>query len=394
MARDADGAATGEIRRLDGAAVEHLQAENHNPTSHQEPAPLIFADPASLALARLLARIGPSDMPVMITGGAGSGKGTVARRIHHSSGRPGTLLSVNCSALAAQTATREVEANGVQPGAANSDSEHWFEAARHGTLFLDEIADLPAAFQGQLLRQLRAQEAERLGSRDPPPAQVRLVAATSVDLGEAVAAGHFRLELFYRLNVGQVRLLPLRDRRGDIPALADHFMRIHSRRLNLPAPRLDRDAMNALTRHSWPGNVRELENVIRFALLVSPERELRVEHLKLPGAPAPPHAPDGAHIPAGQHQVTTDQTSPGTTESTPSDLRQLLAAIFQAPGHRLLDELEKEIVGGAFRFTGLNQVRTAALLGVSRNVLRTLLRKHALFDVRHRRSRGPIRTER
>lgn len=394
MAQDAESAPTGEIRRLDGAAVERLQAGGHNPTSHQEPAPLIFADPASLALARLLARIGPSDMPVMITGDAGSGKGAVARRIHHSSGRPGTLLSVNCSAFAAQTTTREVEATGVQPNTVNSDSKHWFEAARHGTLFLDEIADLPAAFQGQLLRHLRAQEAERVGPRDPPPAEVRLIAATSVDLGEAVAAGHFRLELFYRLNVGQVRLLPLRDRRGDIPALAEHFLRIHSRRLNLPAPRLDRDAMNALTHHSWPGNVRELENVIRFALLVSSERELRVEHLKLNGAPAAPHAPEEAHRPPRERQATTDQASPGTSESTPGGLRALLTAIFQAPGHRLLDELEKEIVGGAFRFTGLNQVRTAALLGVSRNVLRTLLRKHGLFDVRHRGSRGPIRTER
>ena len=358
------------------------------------PMPLIFADAASLGLAKLLARIGPSDVPVMITGDAGTGKGAVARRIHHSSGRPGALLSVNCSALAGQMATCEIETAGVQTSAVNSDSEHWFEAARHGTLFLDEIADLPAPFQVQLLRLLRAQEAERGGSREPPPAEVRLVAATSVDLGEAVAAGHFRLELFYRLNVGQVRLLPLRERRGDVAALAEHFLRLHSRRLNLPAPRLGRDAMNALAQHSWPGNVRELENVIRFALLVSSEQELRVEHLKLNGAFALSRAPYGPQTAAGEHPVSTGETSPDTTESTVSDLARLLTAIFQAPGHRLLDELEKEIVGEAFRFTGLNQVKTAALLGVSRNVLRTLLRKHGLFAVRHRTSCRSIKPER
>ena len=113
MAQDADSAPTEEIRRRDGTAVERLQAGGHNPTSHQEPAPLIFADPASLALARLLARIGPSDMPIMITGDAGSGKGAVARRIHHSSGRPGTLLSVNCSALAGQMEPRRVDTSEI-----------------------------------------------------------------------------------------------------------------------------------------------------------------------------------------------------------------------------------------------------------------------------------------
>jgi DNA-binding NtrC family response regulator len=261
------------------------------------------------------------------------------------------------------------------PGAGAVRSARWFEAARHGTLFLDEIADLPAILQGQLLRQLQEQEAAQAGSHDLVRTDVRLIAATRVDLGEAVSAGHFRLELFYRLNVGQVRLRPLRERRADVAALAAHFLRIHARRLNMPLPQLSQQALAALTQYSWPGNIRELENVIRFALLITSDRELQIEHLKLGGTPGSAHAPESTQIAAPRL----------SDEQTPSSLNQLLEPLFQTPGKRLLSDLESLIVGEAFRFTGCNQVRTAALLGISRNVLRTLLRKHGLLVVRRRK---------
>jgi DNA-binding NtrC family response regulator len=261
-------------------------------------------------------------------------------------------------------------------------------SGQQGTLFLDEVAALPVGLQGQLLRILKDREAGRAELSNPQQADVRLVAATTVDLSEAISAGHFRLDLFYRLNVAKVRLLPLRQRRGDVAALAAHFLALHAGRLNPPPPVLWQQVLEALTRHSWPGNVRELENVIRFALLVAPETELRVEHLKLEDALGYAHAAEAA--PVARAQPPAD----AGTISSHQRLSQWLAPLFAAPGERLLSDLENQIVAEAFRFTGRNQVQTAALLGISRNVLRTLLKKHGLFVVRSGSGRGGIRRRR
>jgi DNA-binding NtrC family response regulator len=166
----------------------------------------------------------------------------------------------------------------------------------------------------------------------------------------------------------------LRERRSDVAALAHHFLGLYGKRLQLPLPRLGQDAIATLTQYSWPGNVRELENVIRFALLVAPDQELRSEHLKLGGVPAIPQA--------GGPPERLESDEPPTT------LSRLLVEMFQAPGGRLLNDLESKVVAEAFEFTGRNQVRTAALLGISRNVLRTLLRKHGLLIIRRKKPRG------
>jgi DNA-binding NtrC family response regulator len=313
---------------------------------------MVIADPVSQALVKLLARIAACDVPVVISGDAGTGKEVVARYIHSTSSRSGAFLAVNCRSVGAC-------------------AEEWFEGARNGTLFLDEIADLSPSLQNQLLQALQERESIHPESREPGLTDVRLIAATQVDLGEAVAAGYFRLELFYRLNVGQVRLLPLRQRQRDVPALAAHFLRTHGKRLNVPLPTLSPEALAALEQHSWPGNVRELENVIQFALLAAPEREVRAEHLKLGGIPAPP-------------PPAPSQGSPGPG-APPASLGALVAQLFLSPGKQLLSDLESQIVAEAFRFTRGNQVRTAALLGISRNALRTLLRKHALLVPRRRK---------
>ena len=336
---------------------------------------MVVADPVSQALVKLLARIAPSDVPVMISGDSGVGKEVVARYIHGTSGRSGPFVVVNCSAFADQHAkSGSVSAVQREAGSIGTGGEEWFEAARDGTLFLDEIADLPSSLQNKLLRELQERESIHPGSREQGQADVRLIAATKIDLGEAVAAGLFRLDLFYRLNVGQVRLLPLRQRQRDVPALTAHFLRTHGQRLNLPVPVLSPEAIAALEQHSWPGNVRELENVIQFALLAAPEREVRAEHLKLGSIPTPP-------------PPASSQSVPGASVPSPS-LSGLVAQLLLSPGNQLLSDLESQIVAEAFRFTGGNQVRTAALLGISRNALRTLLRKHALLVPRRRKPRG------
>jgi DNA-binding NtrC family response regulator len=346
---------------------------------HDAPAefrPMVFADPVSQSLVKLLARIAPSDVPVMISGESGTGKEVVARHIHRASGRTGAFVVVNCSAIADQSATSESFSSNAPRGAAGGiiNSEHWFESARQGTLLLDEIADLPATLQGQLLSVLQEHEAARAASHDPAAIEVRLIATTKVDLSAAVSAGHFRLELFYRLNVGQVGLLPLRQRRSDVEALAQHFLRLYGKRLNLPLPLLSQEALATLTQYPWPGNIRELENVIRFALLVTPDQELRTEHLKLAYVPAVAQTVAPMERPESDEPLTT--------------LSRLLVQMFHAPGEQLLSDLESQVVAEAFEFTGRNQVRTATLLGISRNVLRTLLRKHGLQVFRRRKSRG------
>jgi DNA-binding NtrC family response regulator len=326
---------------------------------------LVFVDPASKELLKLVERVGPSTAPVMIEGDSGTGKELIARHVHRLSGRDGPFVAVNCGAINEQLA--EGELFGHEVGAftgATSRREGWFEAANRGTLFLDEIGDLPLPLQVKLLRVIQEQEVVRLGSRRPIPVDVRLVTATNVDLGQAVSAGHFRLDLYYRLNIVQLRLPALNERVGDILPLARHFLSVYSRRLKLPLPQLAADTEHALERYGWPGNIRELENVIHFALLVASGQEIRPENLKLNGA------------------VTAASTVSVPVRSERSRLQPLRTALrdlFEAPGESLFGELEQLIVEEAYRECGGNQVRSAAMLGISRNVLRTLLKKHGLL---------------
>jgi len=328
---------------------------------------LVFADPASRALLTLLERTAPSDAPVLIRGETGTGKELVARHIHRLSGRTGPFLAVNCGAITEQLA--ESELFGHEAGSftgATSRREGWFEAANNGTLFLDEIGDLPLRLQVKLLRVLQEQEVVRIGSRRAVPVDVRLITATNVDLSEAVSAGHFRLDLFYRLNIVQVQLPALRERKGDIVPLANHFLGLYSQRLGLPRPFLGQASIEALERHNWPGNIRELENVIHFALLVASDQDIRPEHLKLGVEPGP--------APAGPARADSRAGDP--LEDIAFALRRLLDARHE----NLFDELERMIVTQAYQHSGANQVRAAHELGISRNVLRTLLKRHALID--------------
>lgn len=318
---------------------------------------LVFVDAASQAVLQYLERVAPSEAPVLIVGETGTGKELVARHIHQLSGRKGPFVAVNCGAISEQLA--ESELFGHEIGAftgATSRREGWFEAANGGTLFLDEIGDLPLHLQVKLLRVLQEREVVRLGSRKSTPVDIRLVAATNVDLGDAVGAGHFRLDLFYRLNIAQLRLPPLRERIGDILPLASHFLGVYAQRLKVPVQVLRKDARRALENYSWPGNIRELENVIHFALLVASGHEIGLEHLKLGGVVQNQGA--GRDLPPKER------------------ITQALQQMLDAPGENLYDDLEKLIVDGAFQHSHYNQVRAAALLGISRNMFRTLLKKH------------------
>ncbi|MBV7495542.1 sigma 54-interacting transcriptional regulator [Pseudomonas sp. NPDC086112] len=246
---------------------------------------LVFVDPRSRQLRQELEQLAPRSISVLIRGETGSGKELLARHIHRASDRGGLFVSVNCGAISPTYADAELfgYAAGSYSGSASSRAG-WFGSANGGTLYLDEIGDLPLPIQIKLLAALENHEVTRVGAQQPSPVDVRLVAATSIDLGQAVAAGKFHERLYHYLSEGQLELPALRERVGDILSLAEYFLGIYSQRLDLPVPLISDAAQHLLEQHSWPGNTRELENVIHFALLVSTGDEILPEHLNLPEA--------------------------------------------------------------------------------------------------------------
>lgn len=311
----------------------------------------VFADPQSRSLESLLDRIAPTDVPVMIIGETGTGKERLARYIHERSGRAGEFAVVHCSLLC--------DLNIGEPGSGEARiraalGSSQAGASSRGTLFFADVGDLSSTLQCELLRLLRANN-----TVTSDVGRARIITSSSTDLGEALLEGRFRRDLFYRLNGAPIRLLPLRQRPGDIVPLANHFLRLYARSSVLPLYKLGRDALSALQQHPWPGNVRELENVIRFCVLTTPRPELTREDLRLESARTVDYEPMG--------------------ESFNEKLAGFLTLLFQNPGPHLYDDVERLLVTRAFQATGGNQVHTATLLGVSRNVVRTLLKKHGLL---------------
>src|SRR5262245_21639150 len=253
---------------------------------------LVFEDPRSRALLQRIEQVAPSQAAVLITGETGTGKEIVARHLHELSRRAQRpFVAVNCGAFSESLA--EAELFGHERGAftgAQVAKPGWFETANGGTLFLDEIGDLSLPLQVKLLRVLQEGEVVRLGSRQSVPIDVRLITATNVDLRQALAAGHFREDLFYRLNVTTLELPPLRQRPGDILPLAAHFLEVYQRRLGMEQAAFSPGARARLLEHAWPGNIRELENAIHHALLVCKQGEIGADDLGVSPVSARPHA--------------------------------------------------------------------------------------------------------
>ncbi len=330
----------------------------------------VFSDPRSKELLPIIERVAPSSATVLITGETGTGKELVARYLHKLSDRSDKpFVAVNCGAFSESLI--ESELFGYEKGAftgASQSRQGWFEAANGGTLFLDEIGDLPVLLQVKLLRVLQEREIVRLGSRKPIPLDVRLVAATNVDLRRAVDAGRFREDLYYRLHVIQLPLLRLRERPADILPLARHFIKQYSDKLGLPALQLTATAEAALLNYPWPGNIRELENLIHRTVLISRGSEIAIDDIDLPDVP---------------QRVTVNHAplQPLTAETNAEQLfRSAVKRLFEEKRPDLLNTMITWIIQDGFAHSHKNQVKTADLLGVTRNVVRTYLKRTGLIN--------------
>ena len=324
---------------------------------------LLACDARSENVQRQLQRLAPSEASVLIIGETGTGKELAARCVHEHSRRQGPFIAVNCGAFSEHLV--EAELFGHEAGAftgAQQARPGWFEAANGGTLFLDEIGDMPLYLQVKLLRVLQEKQVVRLGSRKPLPVDVRLIAATNVELGAAVEARQFRRDLYYRLNVASVRLPPLRERKDDILPLAQHFLEAYRRETPFERVSLSPGAHNALLAHDWPGNIRELENVIHYGLIMSGSGVLEADDLRLPQGQGPGQA-------AGRD--TGD-----AFEAVGQGLRRLLHTDREA----IHQTVERLLLVTAFEHCDRNQVRTAKRLGLSRNIVRAQLKRHGLLE--------------
>ncbi len=262
---------------------------------------LIAQSPAMQAVLDLVERVAPTDATVLIQGESGTGKEVIAKAVHHASPRAARpFVAVNCGAVPETLLESELfgYVRGAFTGAAGGKLG-LFEEAGGGTLFLDEIAEMPATLQVKLLRALQSGEVRRLGATQAATIDVRVLAATNGDLARRISQGSFREDLFYRLNVIQVTLPPLRDRREDIPALAEHFLARAAAKLGRTL-RLSPAALERVLRYPWPGNVRELENAIERAAILSRSETVEPDDL-------PPHVSAGLQLgpsPALPRQVT------------------------------------------------------------------------------------------
>lgn len=363
---------SGQLSRHDAPPDKPLITlpDPHKLTTSIRATAQVFEDPKSIALLARIQQVAPSEANVLIIGETGTGKELIARHVHTlSQRRSHPFVAVNCGAFSESLV--ESELFGHEKGAftgAFSAKPGWFEAANGGTVFLDEIGDLPLNIQVKLLRVLQEREVVRLGSRKPIPIDVRVIAATNVKLEEAVSAGHFREDLFYRLRVVHLALPALRDRPGDILPLAHHFVNQYRQRLGYGEVSLHPDAVQKLLHHRWPGNIRELENAIHHALLISRNNIVQSEDLYLSSLPIHRSHP----IPASHSATATFQSD--DLDAT-QYLNHALQALFEASGENLYDEIEETVIRAAYNYCHRNQVQSAKLLGISRNIIRARLIK-------------------
>ena len=354
-------------RNTAAAAVRNTGNADRAPSGQAALQRLVGVSQAMRIVKERIAKVARSMAPVLVRGESGTGKELVARAIHACSHRcDGPFVAVNCSAI--PESLLEAEFFGAKKGSytgAAADREGYFQAARGGTLFLDEIGDLPLAMQSKLLRAIQERQVRSLGSTQEDAVDVRVVSATHKDLAADVQAGRFRQDLYYRLNVIEILVPPLRERREDLPALCEALLARIAQESGMPLPVLSPLVVEQLAAHPLGGNVRELENLLHRAVALSDGEDLQVDFaptqapglplqevpMPAPGAPAatqPPHA--GGRPPS----------------SVPTDLQAYL------------DQQEREILVKALHESGFNRTAAAQRLGLSLRQIRYRIARLAI----------------
>lgn len=311
---------------------------------------------------KTIGKVAGSDVTVLIQGESGTGKELIARAIHFNSTRLGKpFVAINCAAIPRDLL--ESELFGSERGAFTGSTERKsgkFEQANHGTIFLDEIGDMPLDLQAKILRVLQEQEITRIGGSQNIPVDVRVVAATNQELLEKVRSREFREDLFYRLNVVPIHLVPLRERREDVPSLVDYFLERACAEMETQVKQCTAEALEMLSNHTWPGNVRELENTIKRAVILSSDPMLTP--LDFSGL-----TERQTTIHASPHEQSLEALVEAKLRTSFNGIEKLdKGDIYD----RVLEQVERPLIRYTLEKTRGNQVRTADILGINRNTLR------------------------
>lgn len=388
-----------EVRRLMNAPVA-LGDSGQQPIEAGNA--MVGRGPAMQEVYKAIGRVAPKNVTVLIRGESGTGKELVARAVYHHSDRSdGPFLAVNCAAI--PEALLESELFGHEKGAFTGADRRRigkFEQCNGGTLFLDEIGDMPLALQSKMLRVLQERTFERVGGNETIQTKVRIIAATHRDLKSASDDGRFRPDLYYRLNVFEIKLPPLRDRIDDLPLLVQHFLTHARLELDKSVSTIADEALAALSAYSWPGNIRELQSAVKQAVLKSVGPILVADFLPdfvtAPTASGPSsHCLDSAElsrtettetlIEGASPTVTLDDasTSEQSTHATGEfNWDEFITQKVESGSHSIYNDAitltEKQIISRILNHTGGNQVQASELLGITRTTLRNKIKQHGI----------------
>ncbi|HEY8594583.1 MAG TPA: sigma-54 dependent transcriptional regulator [Devosiaceae bacterium] len=325
----------------------------------REQSDLLFRDPAMARVVKLAEQIAPSEASILVTGESGTGKEVMAKFLHARSRRAGKpFVSVNCAAI--PEALLESELFGHEKGAftgAVARRIGKFEEASGGTLLLDEISEMDIRLQAKLLRAIQERLIDRVGGTRPVPVDIRIIATSNRDLAVAVREGSFREDLLFRLNVVNLKLPALRERPGDIAALAEHFVAKYAKANGMGERVLSTKALEELMRAPWPGNVRELENTLHRAVLLSSGRVIEADAILMPDGSGLSHAP------------TPDAIARGAAETAEAVTRALVG--------RTVAEVERDLILDTLDHCLGNRTHAANILGISIRTLRNKLNQYA-----------------
>ena len=332
---------------------------------------LLGESPAMVGLRETIAKVARSQAPVHISGESGTGKELVARTIHAQGSRAaGPFIPVNCGAIPAEL--MESEFFGHRKGSftgAHTDKQGLFQAADGGTLFLDEVAELPLPMQVKLLRAIQEKTVRPVGANAEVPVDVRILSATHKDLNVLVAEGSFRHDLFYRINVIELDVPPLRERTGDLPLLSDAILKRLAYAMKRRAPTLSPEAVAALEIYPFPGNVRELENILERALAMADGEAIDARDLRLPNSPQIlPQTPVQTMAAPAPAMVAAPPAAADPRAANPRDTSTSALPSF-------IEEIERNAIQQALQEHRYNKTKTAAALGITFRALRYKLKK-------------------